>query len=114
MTAGSAFDLRIVALIMSRPTSIAAMLQTVPYTREGIIALLNCCAVVGCLSDVPADLLHSVTAQTPQPELSVAAPKRAVPTLTNHALPSPNEKRGFAGVLSKLRAALTYTPWSRA
>ena len=118
MTAGSAFDLRIVALITTRPTSIANMLQTVPYTREGIIALLNCCAVVGCLSNAPADLLHSVEAQTSQPGLlpepSVPAPKRAIPTLTNQALPRPNEKHGFASVLNKLRAALNYSPWSKA
>ena len=118
MTPGSAFDLRIVALITARPTSIANMLKTVPYTREGIIALLNCCAVVGCLSDAPADLLHSVEAQTLKPEQlrepSVAAPNRAAATLTNQAMPSPQVKRGFAGVLSKLRAALTYSPWSKA
>ena len=63
--AGSAYDLRIVALIATRSSSIAGILKAVPYTLEGVIALLNACALVGCLRDAPADLLRSAEIQEP-------------------------------------------------
>ena len=109
MTAGSAFDLRIVALITTRPSSIANILRAVPYTREGIVALLNGCALVGCMRDAPADLLHRADAQR---QLSVQTGVRATAAAsqTPAAVPTPTPRRGFAGVLSKLRAALSFVP----
>ena len=100
MSAG-AFDIRIVALIATRQASIATMLRTVPYTREGVIALLNGCALVGCMRDAPEDLLHSVDLR----ELNADTQKqmRAVATAVS-AIP----QRGFSGMLNKLRAALTF------
>ena len=111
MAAGSTYDLRIVALIATRPSSIVGILKTVPYTLEGVIALLNACALVGCLRDAPADLLRSVEIQEPLPapfgRHTPEAPVRA--TLT---LPAPAPQRGFLGMLSKLRAALSFVPRS--
>lgn len=109
MTANSGYDLRIVALIATRPTSIAGMLKTVPYSREGIIALLNACALIGCVRDAPEDLLRSVEAQKASAVLSSI---RATPAI-NHSvssLPTQKPQRGFAGMLSKLRAALSFVP----
>lgn len=111
MAAGSAYDLRIVALIATRPTSVVGILKTVPHTLEGVIALLNGCALVGCLRDAPADLLRSVEIQEPLPALfgkyMPQAPVRAT-------LPAQTPQRGFLGMLSKLRAALSYVPRSNA
>lgn len=114
LSAGSALDLRIVALIASRPMSVAGMLKTIPYTREGIIALLNGCALVGCLADAPADLLRSVDLQSAASALagtrSVPAPIQPAPSLTSHTLPKQKPQRAFTGMLSKLRAALGFVP----
>lgn len=113
MAAGSAYDLKIVALIATRSTSIVGILKTVPYTLEGVIALLNGCALVGCLRDAPADLLRNVAIQEPLSALfamrTPEAPVRATLTLAAQA-----PQRGFLGMLSKLRAALSYVPRSNA
>ncbi len=113
LSAGSAFDLRIVALIASRPMAIAGMLKTIPYSREGIIALLNGCALVGCLADAPADLLRSVDLQSAVGLLAGARSMPAIqptPSLTRHTLPTQKPQRAFTGMLSKLRAALGFVP----
>lgn len=111
--AGSAFDLRIVALIVNRPSSIAGILSNVPYTREGVIALLNSCALIGCMSDAPEDLLGNVAVQKRMPALlaarAVAAPNHAV-----LKMPIPAPQRGFLGMLGKLRAALSFVPRPKA
>ncbi len=107
MSVGSGYDLRVVALIAARPSSIAQMLKVVPYTREGIIALLNGCALIGCMLDAPVDLL----APAGQARLSVAPSPLAAPEAAKAPAPTPTPpQRGFVGMLSKLRAALSFTP----
>ena len=103
--AGSAFDLRIVALIVNRPSSIASILSTVPHTREGVIALLNSCALIGCMHDAPADLLGNGALQKRMPAGAMAAPDHAIVNF-----PTPAPQRGFLGMLAKLRAALSFVP----
>ena len=127
MSAG-AFDLRIVALIATRQASIASMLRTVPYTREGVIALLNGCALVGCMGDAPEDLLLSADAQKPSADMQKLSPdmqklnadtqKPMRALFANRVAPGENQtvataasqtpQRGFSGMLSKLRAALSF------
>ena len=120
MSAG-AFDLRIVALIATRQASIASMLRTVPYTREGVIALLNGCALVGCMRDAPEDLLHNADTQNLIPDaqkLSADTQKPTPSLFANRVASAENQtvataanqipQRGFSGMLSKLRAALSF------
>lgn len=113
MSVGSGYDLRVVALIATRPTSIAAVLKVVPYTREGIIALLNGCALIGCLRDAPADLLTQARQARLSATLSqLGAPETSKAPLLAARLDAPDipPQRGFVGMLSKLRAALSFAP----
>lgn len=109
MPASTGYDLRIVALISARPTSIANMLRVVPYSREGIIALLNGCALIGCMRDAPADLLaHAELVQrtsSSQPDIA------KTPIIATRAeAPEVKQEGRFSGMLSKLRAALSFVP----
>jgi hypothetical protein len=123
--------LRICALLTSRPSSVAQLLRAFPVEQAGVVALLNGCALLGCLRDAPIDLLSAPvtyaeataredsTQQMPRfantrSEVRSSAITERIAQARRDALPkSASQKstaQGFTGFLGKLRAALTFSP----